>query len=67
MCIRAPPCTSAHKSVHNPASMDGDQVRGGGCSSKVGITWTEVAWDWGCREPGTHQTLRMAELLGTEE
>lgn len=37
------------QSVHNPASMGGDQVRDGGYSSKV---WDRGALGQGCREPG---------------
>lgn len=37
------------QSVHNPASMGGDQVRDGGYSSEV---WDRGALGQGCREPG---------------
>lgn len=37
------------QSVHNPASMGGDQVRDGGYSSKV---WDRDTLGQGCREPG---------------
>lgn len=54
-CVYNPFLHVCTQSVHNPASMGGDQVRDGGCSSKV--------WDGGLREPlGVRKALHTSEL-----